>query len=181
MGLYRYEDNDFLRSVIKCLVHLLAVVSLAWFIVYSFFGQTIVSGNSMSPVLEADDICLVNRLAYDLGNPDRYDIVLFERNDNGKTNIKRVVGLPGEQLQIVSNSIFINGKKLSDDRLGSISLPGIAENTVVLAADEYFLIGDNADSSEDSRFQNIGNVKRKNIRGKLWMKISPFSRFGPIF
>lgn len=180
MGLYTYEDNSTLRSLIHWVVDIIVVIGFAWFIVYGFLGQTIISGHSMSPTLEADDMCLVNRLAYDLGSPKRYDIVVFERADSRQRGVKRVVGLPGETVQIVGGSIYINNYKLDDARIGSISLPGIAENPVELQEDEYFLVGDNADSSEDSRFSNIGNVKRKHIKGKLWLRVKPTERFGLI-
>ena len=180
MGLYKYDNNSTLRTVIRTIVNLILVICTAWFIVYSFLNQTIVSGNSMSPVLEANDMCLVNRLSYDLGAPDRYDIILFERNDTGKQNIKRVVGLPGESIQISAGLIYINGEALKDERIGVIALSGLANNIIELGDDEYFVIGDNADSSEDSRFSNIGNVKKSSIRGKIWLRIKPFNNFGII-
>lgn len=175
MGLYTHEDNSLLRIIIRCVVYFIVLISIAWFLVYGFMGQTIISGQSMSPVLNADDVCLVNKLAYDIGNPDRFDIVLFERADTGKQNVKRIIGLPNETVQIIDGSIFIDGEKLRSEYTASISLGGIAENQVELGKDEYFVIGDNADSSEDSRFANIGNVKRSSIRGKLWLKVIPLS------
>ncbi len=178
MGLYTHEDNSLLRILIRGIVYFIVLISLAWFLVYGFMDQTIISGQSMSPVLHAEDVCLVNKLAYDLGHPKRFDIVLFERADTGKQNVKRIVGLPGESVQIREGSVFINGELLSSDHLGTVSLSGIAENIVELGKDEYFVLGDNADSSEDSRFANIGNVKRKSIKGKLWMKIRPVAEAG---
>ncbi|MBQ9421829.1 MAG: signal peptidase I [Lachnospiraceae bacterium] len=178
MDLFTYEDNSILRSVIRGIVYVVVLISLAWFLVYAFMGQTIINGQSMSPLLNAEDVCLVDRLKYDLGRPDRFDIVLFERADSEKLNVKRVIGLPGDNVQIVNGLIYINGERLEDERIGSISLAGIAENVVELGKDEYFVLGDNADSSEDSRFANIGNVQRKSIKGKLWLKIRPVSEVG---
>lgn len=166
--------------LIRVLVYIAVAISAAWFLVYSFLNQAIVSGNSMSPVLEAEDMCLIDRLCYDLGEPKRYDIVVFERNDTGKQNIKRIVGLPGEKIQIQNGQIYINDSCLDNPYTSVISLAGIAENTVELEEDEYFVIGDNADSSEDSRFSNIGNVTKKAMKGKLWMIVKPFSRLGRI-
>lgn len=180
MGLYTYEDNSFLRMIIRVLVYIAVVICAAWFLVYSFMNQAIVSGNSMAPVLEADDMCLIDRLSYDLGSPDRFDVIVFERADTGKQNIKRIVGLPGETVQILNGSIYINNEPLENPYTDHISLPGIAENMVVLEKDEFFVIGDNADASEDSRFSNIGNVKKSDMKGKLWLIIRPFSRIGKI-
>ena len=178
MGVYIYEDNSILRTVVHWIVDIAVVISFAWFLVFGYLNQTIVNGHSMMPTLEAGDMCLVDRISYSVGDPKRYDVVVFIREDSGQPNIKRVIGLPGETIQIISGMVYINGERLEDERLDHISLSGIAENPVVLQEDEYFLIGDNADSSEDSRFSNIGNVRRDNIRGKIWFRISPFEDIG---
>ncbi len=178
MGLYTYEDNSILRTIIHWIVDIAVVVSFAWFLVFGYLNQTIINGHSMSPTLEADDICLIDRIAYSVGSPDRYDIVVFKREDSGQPNVKRVIGLPGETIQIISGSVYINGTQLVDESLDHISLSGIADNPVVLQDDEYFLLGDNADSSEDSRFANIGNVRRENIMGRVWFRISPVEEMG---
>lgn len=178
MGLYRYEDNSILRRIIRTVVYLIVIISLAWFLVYAFMGQTIINGQSMAPLLNAEDVCLVNKLKYDLSDPKRYDIVLFERSDSSKLNVKRIIGLPGETVQISGDSVLINGTALEDERIGYISLAGIAENIVELGEDEYFVLGDNAESSEDSRFANIGNVKREHIKGELWFKMRPYAEAG---
>lgn len=180
MTAFKYDSNSIMRSVIRIIVNIILVISAAWFIVYAFLNQTIVSGNSMTPVLDAGDICLVNRLGYDLGKPERYDVILFERSDTGKTNIKRIVGLPGEAVQISAGLVYINGEPLMDERLGVIALAGLADNELELGKDEYFVIGDNSDSSEDSRFSNIGNIRRQSIKGKLWMRIKPYNKAGLI-
>lgn len=178
MGLYTYDKNSLLRGIIRVVVYIAVTVSFAWFMVFSFLNQTIISGNSMSPVLEADDMCLIDRLSYDLSSPKRYDIVVFEREDTGKLNVKRIIGLPGETVYISDGAVYIDGKELEQEYTGFISLPGIAENMVELSNGEYFVMGDNADSSEDSRFSNIGNVNIDSIRGKLWFIMKPFKRAG---
>ena len=134
-------------------------------------------GTAMTPELRSEDVVLMNRLSYDLGSPKRFDVVVFEREDK-KPNVKRVIGLPGETVQIKNGQIYIDDKPLEADKgLGQVSLAGLAENPVVLDEDEYFLLGDNRDSSEDSRFVKIGNVKRRQIRGKVWLRLIPFIDF----
>ena len=176
MEFYQEETNK-LRRMIVCLVDIIVVISLAWFVVYGFGTQIRITGQSMTPELRSEDVVLMNRLSYDLGSPKRFDVVVFEREDK-KPNVKRVIGLPGETVQIKNGQIYIDDKPLEADKgLGQVSLAGLAENPVVLEEDEYFLLGDNRDSSEDSRFVKIGNVKRRQIRGKVWLRLIPFIDF----
>ena len=163
--------------MIVWLVDIIVVISLAWFVVYGFGTQIRITGQSMTPELRSEDVVLMNRLSYDLGSPKRFDVVVFEREDK-KPNVKRVIGLPGETVQIKNGQIYIDDKPLEADKgLGQVSLAGLAENPVVLEEDEYFLLGDNRHSSEDSRFVKIGNVKRRQIRGKVWFRLIPFIDF----
>lgn len=176
MEFYQEEANK-LRRMIVWLVDIIVVISLAWFVVYGFGTQIRITGQSMTPELRSEGVVLMNRLSYDLGSPKRFDVVVFEREDK-KPNVKRVIGLPGETVQIKNGQIYIDDKPLEADKgLGQVSLAGLAENPVVLEEDEYFLLGDNRDSSEDSRFVKIGNVKRRQIRGKVWLRLIPFIDF----
>lgn len=173
MDFYQVEETNMLRRVIGWIVDIIVVISLAWFVVYGFGTQIRIVGQSMMPGLRENDVVLMNRLAYDLGSPKRFDVVVFEREDN-KSNVKRIIGMPGETLQIRSGSIYINGERLdTPEGLEQVSLAGLAENPVTLEDDEYFLLGDNRDGSEDSRFANIGNVKREQIQGKIWLRLMP--------
>lgn len=173
MEYFMNEDTAWLRRVIHWVVDVVVVIALAWFLVYGFCGQVCILGNSMQPLLDAEDVVLVNRLAYDLGKPKRFDVVVFEREDRQK-NVKRVIGLPGETVQIKGGLVFIDDELLdAQDNLEQVSLAGMADSPVKLGEDEYFLLGDNRDSSEDSRFANIGNVKQEQIQGKVWFRILP--------
>ena len=176
MEFYQEETNK-LRRMIVWLVDIIVVISLAWFVVYGFGTQIRITGQSMTPELRSEDVVLMNRLSYDLGSPKRFDVVVFVREDK-KPIVKRVIGLPGETVQIKNGQIYIDDKPLEADKgLDQVSLAGLAENPVVLEEDEYFLLGDNRDSSEDSRFVKIGNVKRRQIRGKVWLRLIPFIDF----
>lgn len=170
------EEDSLLRRVVSWVTDIIVVIALGCFTVYAFGNQVMVSGNSMSPLLNSQDVVLVNRISYDLGKPDRFDVVVFQRED-GKANIKRIIGLPGERVQIQNGDIYINGQVLEHQQ-GEITLAGIAENPITLGSDEYFLLGDNQNSSEDSRFSNVGNVKEDQILGKVWFRIFPAIRMG---
>ena len=180
MEAFKNEEESLLRRAVNLVTDIIVVIALGCFTVYAFGVQVTVSGNSMSPLLNADDVVLVNQLSYDLGNPDRFDVVVFRRED-GKANIKRIIGLPGETVQIRGGQVYINGEVLPDEReLGTVSLAGLAENPITLGEDEYFLLGDNQNSSEDSRFSNVGNVKEDQILGKVWFRIFPAINMGSI-
>ena len=162
------------------MVDIILVIACAWFTVYTFGTEVTVAGSSMSPYMENEDVVLMNRLSYELSSPDRFDVVVFRRED-GRVNVKRVIGLPGETVQIYGGYVFTDGERLKPDNgLDEVSLAGLAETPVTLGEDEYFLLGDNRDSSEDSRFINVGNVKKDQILGKVWIRILPVRRFSLI-
>ena len=136
------------------------------------------NGSSVKPMLESGDVVLINRLAYDVGKPVRFDVVVFER-EGQQPGIKRIIGLPGETVQIKNGSVYINGERLkAENGLAEATIAGAAEYPVELGDDEYFLLGDNRESSEDSRFSGIGNIKRENLIGRVWLRFQPFSRLG---
>ena len=173
MELYQIEETNRLRRIVNWIVDIVVVLSLAWLVVYEFGAQIPIVGQSMTPELRSGDVVLMDRLTYDFEEPKRFDVVVFEREDH-KSNVKRIIGLPGETVQIQSGYIYINGQYLETDReLTQVALAGMAQAPIVLGEDEYFLLGDNRDSSEDSRFANIGNVKREQIRGKIWLRLVP--------
>ena len=173
MEFYHSDDNNKLRHAINWIVDIVVVIAFAWFLVYSLGTQIVIAGHSMYPLLSSDDVVLMDRLAYDFGHPGRFDVVVFQREDR-KMNVKRVIGLPGETVQIKNEEIYIDGEKLKQPAgLGRVSLAGLAEKPVKLGEEEYFLLGDNRDSSEDSRFANIGNVSSSQIQGKVWFRMLP--------
>ncbi len=175
---YESEDTNLLRRIINWVTDIIVVVAIAFFSIYAFGTQIPVSGSSMQPVLKTEDVVLVNRLIYDFQDPDRFDIVVFRRDDN-KMIVKRVIGLPGETVQIEDGQIYIDGRLLTEtEEMPSITSPGMAEHPIELGQEEYFLLGDNRDSSEDSRFANVGNVKRDKIIGKVWLRLFPVLDMG---
>lgn len=173
MEFYQVKETNTLRRVVGWIVDIIVVIALAFFTVYGFGSQVEIAGQSMIPLLQSEDAVLMNRLIYEFTSPKRFDVVVFQREDK-KYNVKRVIGLPGEVIQIKGGSIYIDNQLLeAEGDLGQVSLAGLAENPIELGEDEYFLLGDNRDGSEDSRFANIGNVNRKQIMGKVWIRISP--------
>lgn len=174
------EETSRLRLIVSWIVDIVVVISIAWFVVFSLGTQITMTGLSMDPVIAQDEVVLMNRLSMRFGTINRFDIIVFEKDDK-KFNIKRVVALPGETVQIKDGRLFINDERIeAESGLGEVALPGLAENPVTLGPDEYFLLGDNRENSEDSRFVNVGNVNINQIKGKVWLRIRPLRRFGLI-
>ena len=111
MNFYYREEISPIRSVMSWVVDIVVVLAFAWFCLHAFGGQIVIAGQSMMPLLNPDDVVLVNRLSYDFGKPKRLDVVVFERGDN-KTNVKRVIGLPGEEILIQGGYVYIDGERL---------------------------------------------------------------------
>ena len=177
----RTVNYDLIREVVVW-VFQIAVICLIAFVGVKYFGQRVsMIGDSMNPVLENGNITLINELAYTVGTPDRGDIVAFKPNgnENAHYSIKRVVGLPGETVEILDGEVYINGEKLEEEYVTTEIIDvGIADEAVKLGKKEYFVLGDDRQNSEDSRVANIGNVKRAEIKGKVWFVIAPKDNFG---
>ena len=122
------------------------------------------------------------RFPYRFRDPERYDIVVFPyRLEENTYYIKRIIGLPGETVQIVDGYVYINGVQL-DEHYGNeiMEKPGIAAEPVTLGEDEYFVLGDNRNNSQDSRTASVGVIHRDEILGRAWVRIWPLSDFGVI-
>lgn len=168
---------------LKLLLQVLATLAITCLVVRFVAAKTTVEGVSMYPTLTDKESVLIDKLTYRTGEPERFDIVVFEEDisDTGYY-IKRIIGLPGEQVTIDKRgNIYINGMVLRDSYgYGVIADPGIAVNTVKVGEDEYFVLGDNRNNSTDSRFEEVGNIKRDQITGKVALRIWPIDRFGYI-
>ncbi len=166
------------------LVLYLAVVVLLSFLLTRFVVQkTLVEGTSMVPALENGDQLLVNRLVYRFKDPERFDIVVFRyRYSENTYYIKRIIGLPGETVQIVDGEIYIDGDRLTEDYGAEVmENAGRAYEPVTLGEDEYFVLGDNRNVSSDSRDPSVGNVTRSEILGKAFVRIWPLSSLGSLY
>lgn len=164
-----------IKDIFEMIVGGLIAVFLAFVIVFSVGMRTSVIGDSMEPVLYNGQEILMNRVIYRLSLPKRGDVIVFLPNGNQNSHyyVKRVVGLPGETIQIKDGSVYINGILLEeDDSLDKMAEAGIAENELELASDEFFVLGDNRNSSEDSRSGNVGAVKKDNIIGRAWFHMA---------
>lgn len=179
-GLSFYEkkkkiSKNTIHEILVMLFFCFAAILLACVLVISVGRKTSVIGVSMEPSLYNGQTIFINRFTYKIFSPKRGDVIAFMPNGNQNSHyyVKRVIGLPGETVQIVGGYVFIDGVLLEEDEVfDKIAESGIAEIEITLGTDEYFVLGDNRNSSEDSRSGNIGPVKKSTIIGKAWFHLS---------
>ncbi|TAH74774.1 MAG: signal peptidase I [Anaerolineaceae bacterium] len=172
------------KSFLFDLLFYAILIFVSIYIIPNFILQrTIVDGESMENTLSDNDHLYVEKVSYRLNMLDRFDIIVFYPfgRDNEEYYVKRIIGLPGETIQIKDGLIYIDGKILEENYGKEPILdPGRAANPIVIGDDEYFVMGDNRNISKDSRYAVVGNVAKKNIGGKAFFRISPLKEFGPI-
>ena len=160
----------------------IAVVFLVTFLVIHYVGQrTQVSGSSMEYTLSDGDNLIVDKISYRFYEPERFDIIVFPFQQEEDTYyIKRIIGLPGETVQIGEDgTILINGMELEESYGREvIQEPGAAAEPLTLREDEYFVLGDNRNASSDSRDPSVGMIQREDIVGRAWLRIYPFDKVG---
>lgn len=164
-------------------VYLLVIILMLVVVPKYVMEKVIVDGSSMENSLYDGEKVLMEKVSRYFKGPERFDVVVFTRNHGTytKTYIKRVIGLPGETVQIVDNHILINGEVISEDfGKNPMDTAGIAETPVLLGDDEYFVLGDNRRVSIDSRDKSVGAVKLYELDGKVILRIAPFSEFGTV-
>ncbi len=162
-----------IKDIFEMIIGSMIAFFLAFVIVFSVGMRTSIVGDSMEPMLGNGQEILINRVIYRLSSPKRGDVVVFLPNGNEKSHyyVKRVVGLPGETIHIQDGSVYVDGALLEeDDAYDQMIDSGIAQNDLALGSDEFFVLGDNRNSSEDSRSGNIGAVRKKDIIGKAWFR-----------
>jgi signal peptidase I len=133
----------------------------------------------MNPLLSDQERIFINKFIYHFEPIDRGDVVVFWYPlDRSKSFIKRIVGLPGETVEIRSGRVYVNGKELPDQFVPASYLDGSTYGPVEIAPDEYFVMGDHRDSSNDSRV--FGPVPRQYIYGKAVFAYWPVDHFGSL-
>ena len=171
------------HEIISTVVYLLVVFVLIFLFIHYVGQRTVVSGSSMENTLSNGDNLIIDKISYRFRDPERFEVVVFPYKFDEKTFfIKRVIGLPGETVYIdAKGTIYINGEKLEENYGREvIANPGLASSEITLAEDEYFVLGDNRNNSEDSRFDDVGNIKRSDLIGRAWVRIYPFSEMGAV-
>jgi len=155
------------------LLELLLAIGLAYGVVLAFGQQVKCSNSSMEPTYETSDILLINTIAYKFSGPERGDVIAFKpkSNVNASYSVKRVIGMPGDTIYINNGRIYLNDELYKETLdVETIENPGIASSPITLLDNQYFVLGDNRNSSEDSRYESVGFVSSEDIFGKVWAK-----------
>lgn len=174
-------NMSIVKEVISWVVEIAITLVIAFTFVYFVGLRTSVIGQSMADTLSNGDQILVNRFIYKVTDPKPNDLIVFLPNGNEKSHyyVKRVIAVPGDTVQIKSGAVYVNGELFEEEvDVSAMEEAGLAADEIKLEEDEYFVLGDNRNNSEDSRYANIGNVKKEYMIGKAWFVVSPFKKFG---
>lgn len=173
-----------IKEIVGTIIYLGCVLLATWLLIKYVGQRTVVDGTSMVPTLSDNDNLIVDKISYRFRDPERFDIVVFPpfEYDSNTFYIKRIIGMPGETVQIdEQGNIYINGERLEENygkEIISADKRGRAVEPVVVGENEYFVMGDNRNNSTDSREPRIGNIHRNQLIGRAWMRVWPFSGFG---
>lgn len=175
--------NKVLKEALSTILYIIGVICLTYLVINYIGQRTAVSGDSMEATLADGDNLIVDKITYRFRDPQRFDIIVFPFQYKENTYyIKRIIGLPGETVQIGEDgTIYIDGEVLVESYGREVIRPesiGLAKDPIKLGEDEYFVLGDNRNNSSDSRTELVGNIHRKDILGRAWIRIWPFEKFG---
>lgn len=174
------RKSGVLKEILGFLLYVAVVVGIT-FLIITFVGQrTYVSGSSMENTLSHGDNLIVDKISYRFSDPQRFDIIVFPfEYEDHVYYIKRIIGLPGETVQIEDGDIYIDGEVLVESYGREVmKSAGIAEDPITLGDDEYFVLGDNRNDSSDSRDPSVGLIERDEIIGRAWVRIWPLDKIG---
>ena len=173
--------DDRTRGIVKWVFEIIVTLVFAVLVAISAFQTVTLQESTMEPTYSVGQKFFVNRALYKIKSPKRGDVIVFKTSasDDAALHIRRVIGLPGETVQIKEGQIYINGNVYEENgAYQEIADGGLADSAITLESGEYFVLGDNRNNSEDSRFSDIGNISKKYIVGKIWFTVSPKSKIG---
>ncbi len=174
-------EDEKVRGFMRWVFEIVVTLVLAAMVGIMLFQTVTMQESSMEPTIAVGDRFFINRVVYKFSSPKRGDLIVFRTNasDDAALHIRRVIGLPGETIQISGGRILIDGEAYKEGKdFPMISNPGLVSSSITLESGEYFVLGDNRNNSEDSRYADIGMVKKRYIAGKIWFTCAPFEKMG---
>lgn len=173
------NENNILKEILGW-VRDIAIAAIFVFLIFTFVGQkTHVIGKSMEPTLYDGDQLVIDKLSYRFQEIERFDIIVFPYEPK-LYYIKRVIGLPGESINIENGHVLVNGQRI-DDTYGFDIIKEYGNNLPLVVPDnEYFVMGDNRNNSSDSRYSDVGTISKEAIIGRAFVRIWPLNTFGSL-
>lgn len=174
------EIKDWVKSII--------IAAFIAVLLMQLIVPTVVREHSMEPSFYGGDYLIVGKINYKISSPKRGDVIIFksdipmnqsEPNSAKKLLIKRIIGMPGDVINISDNVVSINGEVIDEPYINDGGTPGDVVNYVV-PKDSYFVMGDNRTVSIDSRRNEVGPVHKDRIIGKALIRLYPFNKIGLI-
>jgi len=173
------DKKPFLKELYSFTKEIVITILVVFFIITFVVQPTTVDGHSMNPTLQNQDQLLIEKVSQRFSGIERYDIIVFPYEQENKYFIKRVIGMPGETIDIVDGLVYIDGEVLDEPHdfdliteYGSDTLP------LTIPEGHYFVLGDNRNHSKDSRYSSVGFIAEDDILGKAFVRLWPFSSFG---
>lgn len=176
------EDEQVTREIMEWVKTIVVSVVIA-LIITTFIRPTLVKGHSMYPTLEPYNYLIINKIPYMLHEPERGDIVVFKSHlqtldGKEKDLIKRVVAIEGDEISIKDGRVYVNDAEVKEQYINGGYTPGNVDLTVPEGM--VFVMGDNRQNSLDSRDGRVGPVEIDTIRGKVLVRLFPFSQVGKV-
>lgn len=187
MNRYSFYDDeksskkDKIKNILMWVFQIGITIAISFVFVYFIGQKTVAIGKSMEPTVGEGKKVWINKFSYMLSTPKRNDVIVFKPNGNtnAHSSIKRVIAIPGDTVMIKDGVVYINGEEL-EEKWDLMADAGIAADAIKLDIEEYFVLGDNRNNSEDSRYADVGLVKLEDIEGKAWLFNGRGLSFGTI-
>lgn len=176
------KEKSLAKEILGWVVYIVIVIILTYLIITFVGVRTKVEGRSMENTLHDGDNLIVDKISYRFRDPKRYEIIVFPyKYQEDVYYIKRIIGLPGETVQVIDGYVYIDGEKLDEDYGKEVmESSGLAQEPIELGEDEYFVLGDNRNHSADSRDASVGVLKREDLVGRAWIRIWPLDSIGVV-
>ncbi|MBO5461650.1 MAG: signal peptidase I [Ruminococcus sp.] len=176
------KEKGVVRELLEWILYFIIIIGVS-FLIITYVGQrTKVQGHSMETTLSDGDNLIVDKISYRFRDPERFEIIVFPYEHMENTfYIKRIMGLPGETVQVIDGYFYVNGEKLEENYGAEVmNDAGIAAEPITLGEDEYFVLGDNRNHSSDSRDPSVGVLTRDQLMGRAFLRVWPLNSIGVI-
>ena len=179
--MYLTEERGKVKPVFEILTEIAVIAALGLFLAHYLFFSVKTESRSMEPTIQPDSVVFVNKSGYIFDTPKRFDIIAFNRvrgDASSDVLIRRIIALPGETVRISRGVVYVDGKELDvSGYVSEITSDGIAENTILLSENEYFVLGDAPANSEDSRSSTLGPIRKDQIIGRAYLSARSITDF----